>query len=179
MPKGDSGGRMGGFQLWANLPAAQKMMEPRYRDVTAAQIPVVALKKGVQVRVVCGEVAGVKGPVQDIVIDPQYLDVLVPACSEFTHDIQRGHTAFAYIFEGNGRFDGRPNQIVASEHLILFLDGDRVEVSTGEKPVRFLLISGKPIGEPVAWRGPIVMNTQAELNAAFEEYHNGTFIKHQ
>jgi hypothetical protein len=179
MPKGDSGGRMGGFQLWANLPAAQKMMEPRYRDVTAAQIPVVALKNGVQVRVVCGEVAGVKGPVQDIVIDPQYLDVSVPAGSESTHDIQRGHTAFAYIFQGNGRFDGRPNQIVASEHLILFSDGDRVEVTTGEKPVRFLLISGKPIGEPVAWRGPIVMNTQAELKDAFEEYRNGTFIKHK
>jgi len=179
MPKGDPGGKMGGFQLWANLPAAQKMMEPRYRDVTAAQIPVVALKNGVQVRVVCGGVAGVKGPVQDIVIDPQYLDVSVPSGSEFIHDIQRGHTAFAYIFEGNGQFDGRPNKIVASEHLILFSDGDRVEVTTGEKPVRFLLISGKPIGEPVAWRGPIVMNTQAELKVAFEEYSGGTFIKHR
>ena len=178
MPRGDAGGRMGGFQLWANLPAAQKMMAPRYRDVKAAQIPVVALKNGVQVRVVCGDVAGVKGPVQDIVIDPQYLDVSVPSASEFNQDIQRGHTSFAYVFEGNGQFDGQQSKPVASEHLILFSDGDRVKVNTGEKPVRFLLISGKPIGEPVAWRGPIVMNTQAELKVAFEEYSNGTFIKH-
>ena len=177
MPRGDAGGRMGGFQLWANLPAAQKMMAPRYRDVKAAQIPVVALKNGVQVRVVCGDVAGVKGPVQDIVIDPQYLDVSVPSASEFIQDIQRGHTAFAYVFEGNGQFDDHQSKPVASEHLILFSDADRVKVNTGEKPVRFLLISGKPIGEPVAWRGPIVMNTQAELKVAFEEYRNGTFIK--
>jgi redox-sensitive bicupin YhaK (pirin superfamily) len=177
MPRGDAGGRMGGFQLWANLPAAQKMMAPRYRDVKAAQIPVVALKNGVQVRVVCGDVAGVKGPVQDIVIDPQYLDVSVPPASEFIQNIQRGHTAFAYVFEGNGQFDDHQSKPVASEHLILFSDADRVKVNTGEKPVRFLLISGKPIGEPVAWRGPIVMNTQAELKVAFEEYRNGTFIK--
>jgi len=177
MPRGDAGGRMGGFQLWANLPAAQKMMDPRYRDVKAAQIPVVAQKNGVQIRVVCGDVAGVKGPVQDIVIDPQYLDVSVPSASEFIQDIQRGHTAFAYVFEGNGQFDDYQSKPVASEHLILFSDGDRVKVNTGEKPVRFLLISGKPIGEPVAWRGPIVMNTQAELKLAFEEYHNGTFIR--
>jgi hypothetical protein len=179
MPRGDAGGRMGGFQLWANLPATQKMMDPRYRDVKAAQIPVAALKNGVQVRVVCGDVAGVKGPVQDIVIDPLYLDVSVPSASEFIQDIQRGHTAFAYVFEGNGQFDEHQSKPVASEHLILFSDGDRVKVTTGEKPVRFLLISGKPIGEPVAWRGPIVMNTQAELKVAFEEYSKGTFIKHK
>jgi hypothetical protein len=155
------------------------MMAPRYRDVKADQIPVVALKNGVQVRVISGEVAGLKGPVQDIVIDPQYLDVSVPSASEFIQDIQRGHTSFAYVFEGNGQFDGQQSKPVASEHLILFSDGDRVKVNTGEKPVRFLLISGKPIGEPVAWRGPIVMNTQAELKVAFEEYSKGTFIKHR
>jgi hypothetical protein len=179
MPKGDPKGLMGGFQLWANLPAAQKMMDPRYRDVKEAQIPLVALKSGVQIRVICGDVAGSTGPVQDIVIDPQYLDVSVPRDSEFIHAVKRGHTAFAYIFEGSGRFDDQKATSVARENLILFSDGDQVAVRTGEEPVRFLLISGKPIGEPVAWRGPIVMNTQEELRVAFDEYQKGTFIKHK
>jgi redox-sensitive bicupin YhaK (pirin superfamily) len=179
MPKGDAQGRMGGFQLWANLPAAQKMMAPRYRDVKRKQIPVVILKNGVAIRVICGDVAGTKGPVEDIVIDPQYLDVTVPRASEFTHAVKRGHTALAYIFEGSGRFDDQKAESVAREHLILFSDGDQVAVKTEQGPVRFLLIAGNPIGEPVAWRGPIVMNTQAELKTAFEEYSNGTFIKHQ
>jgi hypothetical protein len=179
MPKGDSKGRMGGFQLWANLPAAQKMMDPRYRDMKRVHIPVVNLKNGVEIRVICGDVADMKGPVQDIVIDPQYLDLSVPRDSEFIHDVKRGHTAFAYIFEGSGRFDDQKATSVARENLILFSDGDQVAVRTEEEPVRFLLISGKPIGEPVAWRGPIVMNTQEELRVAFDEYRNGTFTKHQ
>ena len=118
-------------------------------------------------------------PVTDIVIDPQYLDVTVPRHSEFIHTVKRRHTAFAYIFIGSGRFDDRKATAVASENLILFSDGDRVAVRTEQDPVRFLLISGKPIGEPVAWRGPIVMNTPAELKIAFDEYSNGTFIKHR
>jgi redox-sensitive bicupin YhaK (pirin superfamily) len=179
MPSGDASGRMGGFQLWANLPAAQKMMDPRYRDVKKEQIPVVSLKNGVEIRVICGDVAGTKGPVQDIVIDPQYLDVSVPRDSEFTHAVKRGHTAFAYIFEGSGRFGDRKAKPARSGRLILFSDGDQVAVTTQEEMVRFLLISGNPIGEPVAWRGPIVMNTQAELKTAFDEYNNGTFIKHR
>jgi len=179
MPKGDTKGLMGGFQLWANLPAAQKMMDPRYRDVKREDIPVVRLKNGVEIRVVCGEVAGARGPVADIVIDPQCLDVTVPRNSEFIHAVKRRHTAFAYIFMGSGRFDDRKATSVASENLILFSDGDQVSVRTEQDPVRFLLVSGKPIGEPVAWRGPIVMNTQAELNVAFEEYNSGTFIKHK
>jgi redox-sensitive bicupin YhaK (pirin superfamily) len=179
MPKGDSQGKMGGFQLWANLPARQKMMDPRYRDVKAAQIPVVALKNGVQARVICGEVEGVKGPVQDIVIDPQYLDVSIPPSAKFIHPVKHGRTVFAYVFEGSGRFEGQKEKLLTSGHLILFADGDQVAVTTVDAPIRFLLISGKPIGEPVAWRGPIVMNTQAELKTAFDEYQNGTFIKHQ
>ena len=179
MPKGDPKGRMGGFQLWANLPAAQKMIDPRYRDVKREHIPVVNLKKGVEIRVICGAVAETKGPVEDIVIDPQYLDVSVPRDSEFIHAVRRGHTAFAYIFEGGGRFDDQKARSVDRENLILFSDGDQVAVRTGEQPVRFLLIAGKPIGEPVAWRGPIVMNTQEELKVAFDEYRSGTFIKHQ
>jgi|APLow6443716910_1056828.scaffolds.fasta_scaffold52514_2 hypothetical protein len=179
MPKGDDKGLMGGFQLWANLPAAQKMMDPRYRDVKREDIPVVSLKDGVEIRVICGDVAGTKGPVKDIVIDPQYLDVSVPRDAEFIHTVKRGHTAFAYIFAGSGRFDDPKAKSAAGGSLILFSDGDQVAVRTGEEPVRFLLISGKPIGEPVAWRGPIVMNTQAELKAAFDEYNNGTFIKHK
>jgi hypothetical protein len=179
MPKGDPKGLMGGFQLWANLPAAQKMMDPRYRDVKREHIPAVNLKNGVEIQVICGDVAETKGPVQDIVIDPQYLDVSVPRDSEFIHAVKRGHTAFAYIFEGSGRFDDQKATSVARENLILFSDGDQVAVRTGEEPVRFLLISGKPIGEPVAWRGPIVMNTQEELKVAFDEYRSGTFIKHQ
>jgi len=179
MPKGDPKGRMGGFQLWANLPAAQKMMDPRYRDVKREHISVAKLKNGGEIRVICGEVEGKKGPVQDIVTDPQYLDVTVPRDSDFIHTVKRGHTAFAYIFEGSGRFDDPKVKSVARENLILFSNGDQVVVRTEQEPVRFLLISGKPIGEPVAWRGPIVMNTQEELKVAFEEYSNGTFIKHK
>jgi len=179
MPRGDAGGRMGGFQLWANLPAAQKMMVPRYREVKKEDIPVVSLKNGVEIRVICGDVAGTKGPVTDIVIDPQYLDVTVPRDSEFIHAVKRGHSALAYIFEGRGRFDDQKAKSAERESLILFSDGDQVAVRTEQDPVRFLLISGQPIGEPVAWRGPIVMNTQAELKVAFEEYSNGTFIKHR
>ena len=139
----------------------------------------VSLKNGVEIRVICGDVAGTKGPVKDIVIDPQYLDVSVPHDSEFIHTVKRGHTAFAYVFEGSGQFDDQKATSAAGGSLILFSDGDRVAVRTREEPVRFLLVSGKPIGEPVAWRGPIVMNTQAELKVAFEEYSNGTFIKHK
>jgi hypothetical protein len=179
MPRGDASGRMGGFQLWANLPAAQKMMDPRYRDVKRADIPVVSLKNGVEIRVICGDVAGTKGPVKDIVIDPQYLDVSVPRGAEFIHTAKRGHTAFAYIYEGSGQFDDQKGKSVAAGSLVLFSDGDRVAVRAGEEPVRFLLVSGKPIGEPVAWRGPIVMNTQTELKVAFDEYNSGTFIKHK
>src|SRR4030067_2213721 len=194
MPKGQKDGLMWGFQLWANLPASHKMMEPRYRDVKSKQIPEVTLDRGVKVKIICGEVNGLKGPVQDIVIDPEYLDIACPSKSSFTHSVKRGHTVLAYVIEGAGYFDpGRDTYayevegtnyfdfkrecFMSSETLILFNKGDEVVISTEEKPVRFLLISGKPIGEPVAWYGPIVMITQEELRIAFEEYQNGTFIK--
>ena len=195
MPKGDERGRMGGFQLWANLPAAHKMMDPRYRDVQSRQIPEVAAGNGVTVRVVCGKVRGTAGPVRDIITDPEYLDVTMPAGSEFTHPTQLGHTVLAYVFEGRAYFCREKNPFAYEAEganyfdlqrdpaatdgtLVVLGDGDQVFVSTEAEPARFLLLSGKPIGEPVAWYGPIVMNTQAELQTAFEEYQNGTFIKH-
>jgi len=194
MPKGQEDGLLWGFQLWANLPASHKMMDPRYRDVKSHQIPEATLDNGVKVKIICGEVKGVKGPVQDIVIDPEYLDITVPSNSHLRYPVKGGHTVFAYVIEGKGYFDpGRDvyayevegrnyfdfkrECMMGSENLILFDDGDELTISTEEKPVRFLLISGKPIGEPVAWYGPIVMNTQEELRVVFEEYENGTFIK--
>ena len=188
MPKGDEAGRMGGFQLWANLPADEKMTQPRYRDVTQDQIPEVVLENGTTIKIICGKAYGKQGPVQDIFIDPSYLDIRIPPGHVFTHPTQQGHTVFAYIIEGQGVFG--PNAIVSSaqedddtanrisnETLVLFSDGSQVTVSTKNNAVRFLLISGKPIREPVAWQGPIVMNTQKELRIAFEEYQSGTFIK--
>jgi redox-sensitive bicupin YhaK (pirin superfamily) len=174
----------------------QWMMDPRYRDVTSEQIPEVKLPNGAVVRVISGEVSGTKGPVQGVVIDPEYIDVTVPANSEFRHPTKMGHTVFAYIIDGRGcfcmekdpftyevegknYFDIERDPFVGNGTLVLFDDGDEMVVSTEEKEVRFLLISGKPIGEPVAWYGPIVMNTQEELRVAFDEYRQGTFIKHK
>ena len=189
MPKGDARGRMGGFQLWANLPAREKMTRPRYRDVTSDQIPQVVLDNGTLIRILCGEAYGKQGPVQDIFIDPSYMDIRVPAGQVYTHPTQRGHTVFAYIIDGQGLFnaetierpakghDAESADMISNETLVLFADGDRITVSTGRDALRFLLISGMPIREPVAWQGPIVMNTQEELRIAFEEYETGTFIK--
>jgi redox-sensitive bicupin YhaK (pirin superfamily) len=182
MPKGGAGGLLWGFQLWANLPRAQKMVYPRYRDVKREQIPLVSLQSGVQVRVIAGEVAGVRGPVRDIVIHPEYLDVTMPPEATFVHGVQAGHTVFAYTVEGRAAFgppeDG-PDSPIGSESLVIYEDGDEIRVSTAAEGTRFLLLAGKPIGEPVAWYGPIVMNTQEELEAAFQEYQQGTFLKHQ
>ncbi|MDR3630197.1 MAG: pirin family protein [Desulfocapsaceae bacterium] len=177
MPKGDSNGCMLGFQLWANLPAAEKMMAPRYRDITAADIPEVSLEGGGKIKVICGRVGDVRGPVRDVVIDPQYLDISLPPGTAYEHRTPAGHTVFAYVIDGQGCFtDGGPE--VGNETVILFSAGDRVAVRTGAAPVRFLLIAGRPLGEPIAWRGPIVMNTQAELDTAFAEYARGTFIRY-
>jgi redox-sensitive bicupin YhaK (pirin superfamily) len=194
MPRGDDQGRMYGFQLWANLPASQKMMAPRYRDVKQAQIPEVSLPQGVTVKIICGRVHGTAGPVTDIVTDPEYLDVSVPAGSEFRHPIPPGHTAFAYVYDGEGYFDPErdafAHEVIGDNYfdfdrkcvcgnrtLVLYGNGDEVAVSA-TSPLRFLLVSGRPIREPVAWYGPIVMNTQEELRLAFQEYQEGTFIKH-
>ncbi len=195
MPKGDENGKMYGFQLWANLPSRKKMMDPRYRDMTNEQIPEAKLANGTTIKIIAGEISGIKGPVQDIVIDPEYIDVTVPANSEFRHPTKQGHTVFAYIIDGRGYFcreknpftyevegknyfDIQRDPFVANGTMVLFDDGDEIMVFTEEHKVRFLMISGKPIGEPVAWYGPIVMNTKEELQIAFEEYKQGTFIKY-
>jgi len=167
-------GMMRGFQLWVNLPAAFKMMPPRYRDVKRNSIPEVTLKNGAKVKIISGEVDGVKGPVKDIVVDIEYLDFKIPANALLKHSFKQGFTGFAYIFEGEAVFG---DQKIQSGHLILFDKGSEISVSTQDTPVRFLLISGEPVDEPVAWRGPIVMNTNDELKTAFLEYENGTFIK--
>lgn len=195
MPQISPTGTMWGFQFWANLPASHKMMQPRYQDIKASEIPGVTLDNGVTVRVMAGELAGVKGPVRDIVIDPEMLDVTVPAGTTFSHPLPQGHTCFAYVLDGEGFFDDRRDAyayemvgqgwsdierrcICQPETVILFEhEGDAIIVATEGMPVRFLLVSGKPLHEPVAWYGPIVMNTQDELKLAFEEYKNGTFIK--
>ena len=196
MPKGDQSGKLWGFQLWANLPASHKMMEPRYRDVKSGQVPEVKLPSGVRIKVICGEIGGQKGPVRDIVTDPVYLDITVPPGVEFVHDVKPDHTVFAYIVEGKGYFckeknpfgyemkganyfDFSRDPFLGGETLVLFDKGDRIVVATENDPLRFLLMAGRPIGEPVAWYGPIVMNTREELQTAFEEYEKGIFIKHK
>jgi redox-sensitive bicupin YhaK (pirin superfamily) len=196
MPKGDKTGLMWGFQLWANLPADHKMMDPRYREIKGMHIPEITLENGVKIRIICGEVRGKKGPVEDIVIEPEYLDIMIPPGAEFIHEVKGHCTILAYVIEGKGYFckeknpftyevegtnyfDIQRDPFVSKENLVLFDDGNQIIASTENEPVRFLLISGKQIGEPVAWYGPIVMNTQEELKRAFEEYQNGTFIKHK
>ncbi|MFZ5449816.1 MAG: pirin family protein [Thermodesulfobacteriota bacterium] len=194
MPKGDPDGRMEGFQLWANLPKTQKMMAPRYRGIASREIPEVQMANGARIRVICGRVGAVAGPVTDIVTAPEYLDISLPPGSEFHHPTKRGHTVFAYVIEGQGYFckeknpftyevegvnyfDMQREPFVSNGMLVLLEDGDEMMVITEEESVRFLLISGEPIREPVAWYGPIVMNTEEELKLAFEEYRQGTFIK--
>ncbi len=194
MPQGDGSGVMEGFQLWANLPKARKMMPPRYRDIKSTQVPEVEAKNGARIKVICGTVEGRQGPVRDIIIEPEYLDVTLPALAEFVHKTPRGHTVFAYVIAGKGvfcreknpfaydalgenYFDMKRDPYIHNGTAVLFEDGDQVTVSAQGEAVRFLLISGKPINEPVAWYGPIVMNTEEELQVAFEEYRNGTFIK--
>ena len=196
MPKGDASDRMEGFQLWANLPATQKMTEPRYRDVKSADIPTATLQNGVKIKIICGTVNDIRGPVHDIKIDPEYLDITVPANTIYQHPTKPGHTVLAYVIAGQGYFckekrpfsfetegknyfDMETDSVANNTTLILFEDGDSVYIETGEDPIRFLLISGKPLNEPVAWYGPIVMNTQEELKQAFKEYSNGTFLKHK
>lgn len=196
MPKGDASGRMEGFQLWANLPAAEKMMLPRYRDVKSNDIPVITLENDVQIKIICGTVNKIHGPVQDIMIDPEYLDITVPAHTVYEHPVKPGHTVFAYVIAGQGyfckekkpfiyeaegenSFDMETDPLASNGTLILFEDGRSVHIETGDASIRFLLISGKPLNEPIAWHGPIVMNNQAELQLAFDEYRAGTFLKNK
>jgi hypothetical protein len=175
MPKGDSQGSMHGFQLWANLPAAQKMRPPRYRGITADQIPQVEMENGVRIKVIAGSLRRVHGPMDAIVIDPEYFDCRVPDGETFVHPTDPRYTAFIYVIGGQGRTD---ETVVENGTLVLFEPGEQLRVSASGAALRFLLLTGKPLNEPVAWKGPIVMNTQAELDTAFREYRKGTFIKH-
>jgi redox-sensitive bicupin YhaK (pirin superfamily) len=169
-------GLLWGFQLWCNLPSKSKMMNPRYQEITKDQIPEITIDKA-RIRVICGKLNGTQGPVKDIVTDPEYLDVSISSDGKFVHRVKNGYTVFAYVIEGEGYFDQNQDKLIQSEHLAIFNDGNEIVIRAKNKPVRFLLISGKPIKEPIAWYGPIVMNTQAELNVAFNEYRNGTFLK--
>ena len=194
MPKGDQLGKMHGFQLWANLPASMKMTSPRYQDVPTVEIPEVIDDDGTIVRVVCGSFWGKTGPVDGIAADPRYLDIWVPAGKHKTLPVETTRHAFAYIFEGSGTFrnsskpfdvktdnvgqiDATPSEETGNRTLVLFENGDEVTIQAGQKGIRFLLVSGKPLEEPVAWYGPIVMNTEEQLRQAYAELHNGTFIK--
>jgi len=195
MPKGDAQGRMHGFQLWANLPSSLKMTTPRYQDVAGKDIPEVVDDDGTRVRVVCGDFWGTSGPVDGIAADPIYLDVSVPPGKRKTLPVETTRHAFAYVFAGSGTFrnasdpkavktdgvsagSGSPAEDLGNRSLLLFDRGDEVTVQAGEQGIRFLLVSGKPIEEPVAWYGPIVMNTEDELRVAVAEMRAGTFIKH-
>src|SRR5262245_22709789 len=194
MPKGDSAGRMHGFQLWANLPAALKMTPPRYQEVKAADIPEVTDDDGTRVRVICGTLWGKTGPINGIAADPMYFDVSVSAGKRKRLPVETTRNTFAYVFAGSGKFcnasgplavpteaikwaDTVPPTEADNRSLVLFDTGDEVAVEAGEDGIRFLLVSGKPLREPVAWYGPIVMNTQAELRQAFEELEQGKFLK--
>lgn len=177
MPQQSPSGTMWGFQFWANLPASQKMMAPRYQDIKAAEIPVVTVKDGISIKIIAGEISGVTGPVRDIIIEPEMLDVTVPAGVTFNHSVATGHTVFVYVIKGEGIFDSSEIKQQPETVLLYERTGELVTISAGNAGARFLLVSGKPLGEPVAWGGPIVMNTQEELRQAFAEYQNGTFIK--
>ena len=194
MPKGDQTGRMHGFQLWANLPASLKMTAPRYQEVKAAAIPEITDDDGTQVRVVCGSYRGTKGPVDGIAADPTYLDVSVPPRRRKTIPVETTCNAFAYVFSGAGKFCNASGPLAVptegvgwadttlprdadNRSLVLFDRGDELVVQAGEDGIRFLLVSGKPLQEPVAWYGPIVMNTQEQLRQAFDELERGTFLK--
>ncbi|MGH9467344.1 MAG: pirin family protein [Terriglobales bacterium] len=195
MPKGDAAGRMHGFQLWGNLPSALKMSAPHYQEIKSAEIPVVTEDDGTQARIVSGSFWGKRGPVVGVAADPTYLDISVPPGRRRKIPVETVRHAFAYIFSGNGRFcnaseplavptepvgwlqDTAPPLQVENRSLILFDSGDEVEVHAGPDGIRFLLVSGKPIEEPVAWYGPIVMNSQQQLRDAFRELQEGTFLK--
>src|SRR5438477_7624866 len=194
MPKGYHSGRMHGFQLWANLPGSLKMTPPRYQEVKAAEIPELKDDDGTHVRIVCGNFWGKSGPVDGIAADPIYLDVSVPAGQRKTLPVETSRHAFAYVFAGSGKFcnasgpiavptesvgwaDTKPHADAENRSLVVFDRGDEVAVQAGEDGIRFLLVSGKPLEEPVAWYGPIVMNTQEQLQQAFQELQQGTFLK--
>ena len=176
MPK-PVNGRMGGFQLWVNLPRARKLMDPRYQEIKNDKIPVLSPRNDISIRVIAGRVNGIDGPVRDIVADPEFLDISLGPDTFFTHPVKPGYTALAYVIGGEGTFDEKEGHRTGNQDLILFSDGSSFWVRSSGSGMRFLFLSGRPIGEPVAWRGPIVMNTSGELRLAYREYADGTFIK--
>jgi quercetin 2,3-dioxygenase len=176
MPHEPEEGKLEGFQLWVNLPAKLKMTHPRYQEVKASQIPEITLSEGVQVKIIAGEVNGVKGPVTEIFADPEYLDVSLEAGISFEHNLPEGHTVFAYVFEGEGIFD-EEGALVSATNLVIFGEGESIKVHTKNKPLRFLLISGNPLNEPIARYGPFVMNTPEEIEDALRDLQKGTFVK--
>jgi redox-sensitive bicupin YhaK (pirin superfamily) len=194
MPKGDQAGRMHGFQLWANLPARLKMTAPRYQEIKAPEIPDITDDDGTHVRLITGSFWGKRGPVEGIAADPVYIDVSVPPNRRKVLPVETTRHAFAYVFAGSGKFcnaseplavptegvgwlETKPPTEADNRSLILFDSGDEVAVQAGEEGIRFLLVSGKPLQEPVAWYGPIVMNTQQQLQEAYRELEAGTFLK--
>jgi redox-sensitive bicupin YhaK (pirin superfamily) len=196
MPKGDAAGRMHGFQIWVNLPASLKMTDPRYQDIPSSAIPEVTDDDGTRARIICGQFWGKRGPVEGVAADPRYVDISVPPFKRKRIQIETSRNAFAYVFAGTGTFlDASAPQAVLTESavdpnaavvydarnhsLVLFDRGDEIVVEAGPEGIRFLLVSGQPLEEPVAWRGPIVMNTEEELAQAWSELHNGTFIRHK
>jgi quercetin 2,3-dioxygenase len=196
MPKGDPKGRMHGFQLWANLPSSLKMTDPRYQDIPSSAIPEVTEDDGTRARIISGEFWGKRGPVEGVAADPSYVDITVPAAQRKRIKVETTRNAFAYVFAGSGTFRdaSAPRAVLtdnvakptaapvydATNHsLVLFDSGDEISVQAGDEGIRFLLVSGKPIEEPVAWYGPIVMNTEEQLRQAIGELHNGGFIKHR
>jgi redox-sensitive bicupin YhaK (pirin superfamily) len=196
MPKGDANGRMHGFQVWANLPASLKMTDPRYQDIPSGAIPEVTEDDGTRARIICGEFWGKRGPVEGVAADPSYVDISVPPNQRRRIQVETTRNAFAYVFAGAGTFrdasepqpvltesavdpNATPEYDAKNHSLVLFDRGDEIVVQAGPKGIRFLLVSGKPLEEPVAWYGPIVMNTQAELHQAMSELQDGTFIRHR
>lgn len=195
MPQGNAQGKMHGFQLWANLPSSLKMTDPRYQDIPSGEIPEVTDDDGTHVRIICGEFWGKRGPVEGIAADPRYLDVWVPPHTRKRIPVESSRHAFAYVFDGAGTFrdasaplavltervgtgdDVPVREMTGNRSLVLFDSGDEIVVQTGEEGIRFLLVSGRPLKEPIAWYGPIVMNTHDELQQAFEELQRGTFIR--
>jgi len=194
MPKGDDKGRMYGFQLWANLPASHKMIKPRYQEIKSKDIPEIVLDNKVKIKVICGNFNNITGPVKDIITDPVYLDITVPPDIEFSMPVNKKNSAFAYVIDGNAYFckekkpfsyevesinyfDMNRTSLIENRMLVQFDEGEEILVITEKSHVRFLFIAGNPLNEPVAWYGPIVMNTQEELRTAFDELDKGTFIK--
>ena len=170
-------GKLRGFQLWVNLPPSHKMMEPRYREVTNSQVPEITPQQGVVVKIISGEIEGVKGPVQDIIVPVEYYDITLESGKEFTLDVQESYNVFAYVIDGSGSIGINNENRIESEYLAHLIDGERVFLKAEDIPFRLLLVAGAPIREPIAWYGPIVMNWHEELELAFQEYRAGTFIK--